>query len=80
MEIGGRPAGRIEMTLDSDVCPKTCENFRALCTGEAGETDAGIPKHYKGCSFHRVIKDFMIQGRCQRVNAVTPCNNGSEGA
>jgi len=29
--IGGRPAGRIEMTLFSDVCPRTCENFRVLC-------------------------------------------------
>ena len=29
--IGGRPAGRVEMTLFSDVCPRTCENFRVLC-------------------------------------------------
>jgi hypothetical protein len=26
--IGGRPAGRIEMTLRADVCPRTAENFR----------------------------------------------------
>jgi hypothetical protein len=26
--IGGRPAGRIEMTLRADVCPRTVENFR----------------------------------------------------
>ena len=26
--------GRVIFELFSDVCPKTCENFRALCTGE----------------------------------------------
>eukprot|EP00605_Chrysophyceae_sp_TOSAG23-4_P000489 GSChrysophyteH1.ASY1.ANO1.548.1 assembled CDS len=59
--IGGEPQGRIEMLLYADTTPKTAKNFLQLCTGEAGEKD-GAKLHYKGCSFHRVIKGFMIQG------------------
>ncbi|HEX2582846.1 MAG TPA: peptidylprolyl isomerase [Chlamydiales bacterium] len=44
--------GNIEIALMPDVAPKTCENFLGL-----------VNKHYyDGIIFHRVIKDFMIQG------------------
>lgn len=44
--------GNIELKLFPDIAPKTCENFIGL-----------IQKgYYDGVIFHRIIKDFMIQG------------------
>lgn len=44
--------GNIELKLMPQVAPKTCENFIGLVN----------KGYYNGIIFHRVIKDFMIQG------------------
>jgi len=62
IEIGGVAMGRIVFELFADTVPRTAENFRALCRGERGVGKAGKPLHYKGCAFHRIIKQFMCQG------------------
>ncbi|KAH0552988.1 hypothetical protein GP486_006817 [Trichoglossum hirsutum] len=57
IQIGTEPAGRLVIELFVDKTPKTCENFRALCTGELGRDLS-----YSGAPFHRIIEDFMVQG------------------
>ena len=47
-------AGPISVEFFDEDAPKTVENFRRL-SGEG---------FYDGLAFHRIIKDFMIQGGC----------------
>ena len=60
IEIGGNPAGRIVMQLLDEDAPKTCINFRHLCTRNVLNNSS--KPSYQNTPFHRIIKDFMIQG------------------
>lgn len=44
--------GTLEIALKPSIAPKACENFMKLAE----------KKFYDGLVFHRIIKDFMIQG------------------
>ncbi|XP_071840900.1 peptidyl-prolyl cis-trans isomerase H-like [Apostichopus japonicus] len=60
ISVAGQEVGRMKMELFAHIVPKTAENFRQFCTGEFMKD--GVPQGFKGCTFHRVIKDFMVQG------------------
>ena len=44
--------GDIEIELWSRECPKACRNFIQLC----------MENYYNKTKFHRVVKDFIVQG------------------
>jgi len=44
--------GVLNIELDCDLCPQTCENFIKHCAD----------KYYVGSKFHRSIKNFIVQG------------------
>jgi len=61
--------GIINIVLEFQKTPLTVANFVALAEGEMenDEKETGVP-YYDGLKFHRVIKDFMIQGGCPQGN------------
>ena len=63
--------GVIILQLEFEKTPLTVANFVGLAEGAIENTakKAGVP-FYDSLKFHRVIKDFMIQGGC-------PLGNGS---
>lgn len=52
VKVKGEPIGDIVLTFFPDVAPNHVKNFMKLAR----------EKFYDGCTFHRVIPGFMIQG------------------
>lgn len=66
-------AGNFEVTLYPDKAPATVKNFLTLVD----------QKHYNGTIFHRVIKNFMIQGgglnaSLEKIGGVSPIQNEAD--
>jgi len=61
--------GDIEIELFASEAPKTVQNFLDLAAGTKEFRDVKTNKmvkrpYYDGLAFHRIIKNFMVQGGC----------------
>ena len=65
VEMTVKDYGTIILKLDSDAAPKTVENFVNL-------VNSGF---YNGLTFHRIKKDFMIQGGDPKGNGTGGTDN-----
>ena len=73
MVIFETSAGNFQVTLYPEKAPITVKNFLSLVD----------QKHYNGTIFHRVIKNFMIQGgglnlSMQKLGGVMPIQNEAD--
>lgn len=55
--------GALLIELFDDLCPRACENFSLLCTGENGHVPSTeISLHYEGTPLHRIVPGGWMQG------------------
>lgn len=74
IEHGGKPFGTFKTVIHVDKVPKTADNFIGLVEGtkQFKEYDVSkgklgsltMRKFYDGLTFHRIVKDFVVQGGC----------------
>lgn len=63
--IGGvSKVSRIVLGLFGNTVPLTVKNFATICTEGVNNNQY----NFNGTAFHRVIKQFMIQGKSEVVN------------
>lgn len=74
ISIAGSPPKTVVFQLQPDICPKTCDNFIALCQSSATAKrpsssapsthvdNNNVQPTYRGTDFHRILPTFMIQG------------------
>merc|ERR1712241_331733 len=63
ISIGGvKQTNEVEIGLFGGTVPKTVANFKGLCEEPACDDPGSSCEGYVGSNFHRVIKQFMIQG------------------
>ncbi|CAD7955836.1 unnamed protein product [Amoebophrya sp. A120] len=55
--------GQVKIDLNDKECPKTAENFRALCTGEKGIGKGHQkPLHFLNSTMHRIVPNMFLHG------------------
>ena len=71
VSVAGCTPQTIVFKLDNDKCPKTCDNFIAICqsrakafrpTSSTSASHDAVEPTYRGTEFHRIIPGFMAQG------------------
>ncbi|KAL7524904.1 hypothetical protein ACHAXR_000767, partial [Thalassiosira sp. AJA248-18] len=74
ISIAGSPPKTVVFQLHTDKCPKTCDNFIALCQSSvtakrpsskmlpSTHNVNAVQPTYRGTEFHRILPGFMIQG------------------
>jgi cyclophilin family peptidyl-prolyl cis-trans isomerase len=71
VSVAGSAPQTIVFKLDNHKCPKTCDNFIAICQSRAkavrpksiaSSSHTNVEPTYRGTEIHRIVPGFIIQG------------------
>ena len=71
VSFDGKSVGRLVFELFDELLPRTCHNFRQLCSGRSGVSDqTGTMLWYAGTPVHRIVRGGWLQagGRCRSLS------------